>query len=120
MCHIPLPIPLEYLRLASFDAPAENRKEKAHSSTGEVGASSSSRIFDSFRTRYRLMYPFTLYHAAARSARRYTLYAPSETDRENWRKALEGAIGLRMARQESNMVCRCRASVPTWRRRDEC
>ena len=29
------PLPLEYLRLASFDASPESRKEKAHSSTSE-------------------------------------------------------------------------------------
>lgn len=92
------PIPLEYLCFQSFDATPENRKEKAHSSTEQ------GRLFDSFRSRYRAMYPFTIYHASAMQHRRYTLYANSEAERERWRKALEDAVAVRKARQDANMV----------------
>lgn len=92
------PIPLEYLRLAGFDAAPENRREKASSTVEQT------RLFESFRTRHRPMYPFTIYHASATFIRRYTLYANSEADRERWRKALVDAIGLRRVRQEANMV----------------
>ncbi|KAI0091299.1 hypothetical protein BDY19DRAFT_1033671 [Irpex rosettiformis] len=94
------PIPIEYLRLASFDAAPENRKDKTSSSVDH------GKIFgiDSFRSRYRAMYPFTLYHASAMTTRRYTLYANSEAEREKWRRALVEAIGVRKVRQESNMI----------------
>ena len=121
------PLPLEYLRLASFDASPESRKEKAHSSTSEsvsypttypspsflnssntATTSGSGRLFDySFRSRYRNMYPFTLYHASAKSARRYTLYAESEEARGRWGRALRDAVAVRMARQDSNKVRGC-------------
>ena len=94
------PIPLEYLRLGHFDAAPDQRKERAHSSTEQVQA----RLFDSFRSRYRAMYPFTIFHASAPTNRRYTLYARSEAERERWRKTLEDAVAVRKARQDGNMV----------------
>ena len=63
-----------------------------------------TRLFDSFRSRYRAMYPFTVFHASAQTNRRYTLYAVSEADREQWRKMLEDAVTVRKVRLESNMV----------------
>lgn len=50
------------------------------------------------------MYPFTIFHASAVTHRRYTLYAVSDAEREQWRKVLENAIAVRKARQEANMV----------------
>ena len=50
------------------------------------------------------MYPFTLYHATAKMARRYTFYAKDEEERQAWNAALVDGIGVRKARQEANMV----------------
>ncbi|GJE88623.1 RhoGEF/DH domain-containing protein [Phanerochaete sordida] len=91
------PIPLEYLRLAAFDALPESRREKATSTIEQA------RLFDSFRVRHRQMYPFTLFHASATLTRRYTLYASSESERERWRKAMVEGVALRTARQDANM-----------------
>ncbi|KAH9949942.1 hypothetical protein B0H21DRAFT_725350 [Amylocystis lapponica] len=87
------PIPLEYLRLATFSGPLENRKEK-----GEEGG-----IREMLRTRYRSMYPFTVYHASAKMTRRYTLYAAKEDERSKWHDVLVDALGVRTVRQETNM-----------------
>lgn len=91
------PIPLEYLRLAAFEAPPESRREKATFTVEQA------RLFDSFRSRHRPMYPLTIYHASATFIRRYTLYASSESERELWRRAMVEAIGLRKVRQDANM-----------------
>ncbi|PCH42416.1 hypothetical protein WOLCODRAFT_25360 [Wolfiporia cocos MD-104 SS10] len=87
------PIPLEYLRLASFSEPAEMRKEKV-----EEGG-----LFDRFRTRDIPMFPFTIYHASDRTHRRYTLYAANEAIRSKWNEYLVDAAGVRKVRQEANM-----------------
>ncbi|TFY60446.1 hypothetical protein EVJ58_g5139 [Rhodofomes roseus] len=87
------PIPLEYLRLGSFSDPPEKRKEQV-----DDGA-----LFH-FRSNYRDVWPFTIYHAYEKSRRRYTLFANSETVRERWRCALTDALAVRNAQQESNMT----------------
>lgn len=56
--------------------------------------------------RSRDVYPFTVYHASAKSARRYTLYANSLAIRTAWKNALDEAIALRTYRQDANMVSR--------------
>ncbi|KAI0749365.1 hypothetical protein C8Q80DRAFT_1100784 [Daedaleopsis nitida] len=89
------PIPLDYLRLGMFDASPENRKEKAEE--GSLG------LLDRVRPRYRPMYPFTIYHASAKMTRRYTLYASSESARDQWLAAFNYAIEMRRVRQEGNM-----------------
>ncbi|CDO75557.1 hypothetical protein BN946_scf184883.g19 [Trametes cinnabarina] len=89
------PIPLEYLRLGMFDSPPENRKEKAEEGSG---------LLDRVRSRYRPMYPFTIYHASSKMHRRYTLYAPSEETRKRWHDALVETMAIRQIRQESNML----------------
>ncbi|KAI8980170.1 hypothetical protein BD414DRAFT_493849 [Trametes punicea] len=89
------PIPLEYLRLGMFDSPPENRKEKAEEGSG---------LLDRVRSRYRQMYPFTIYHASSKMNRRYTLYAASEEMRKRWHDALVETIAIRQIRQESNML----------------
>ncbi|KAH9903012.1 hypothetical protein C8Q73DRAFT_798049 [Cubamyces lactineus] len=89
------PIPLEYLRLGTFDGPPESRKEKAEEGSG---------ILERVRSRYRPMYPFTVYHASSKMNRRYTLYAPSEELRKMWYDALVETIAIREIRQESNML----------------
>ncbi|KAL4063545.1 hypothetical protein V8B97DRAFT_1991199 [Scleroderma yunnanense] len=85
------PIPLAYLRLGSFDDPPENRKERPEEGSGSF-----------LRSSYRSVYPFTVYHAAEKSARHYVLYAPSETVRAKWRDALVDAKGVDDARREGN------------------
>lgn len=87
------PIPLEYLRLGSFSDPPEKRKEQAED---------GSRFH--FRSTYRDVWPFTIYHAYEKSRRRYTLFAGSEAVRGKWRNALMDALAVREAQQESNMV----------------
>ncbi|KAI0635913.1 hypothetical protein C8Q77DRAFT_1100369 [Trametes polyzona] len=89
------PIPLEYLRLGAFDGPPENRKEKAEDGSG---------LLERVRSRYRQMYPFTIYHASSKMNRRYTLYASSESARRKWYDALVEALAIRQVRQESNML----------------
>ena len=56
------------------------------------------------------MFPFTVYHAAAKMTRRYTLYASSEAERHKWEDALKHALQMRSIRQEGNKV-RWRHSV---------
>ncbi|KZS88061.1 hypothetical protein SISNIDRAFT_460111 [Sistotremastrum niveocremeum HHB9708] len=87
------PIPLEYLRLGAFDAPQESRKEKSSEGGG---------ILDAVKFHYIPVYPFTVYHASAKSSRRYTLYAASERLREKWRNCLVDAIGVRQAYNDAN------------------
>ncbi|KAJ7756435.1 hypothetical protein DFH07DRAFT_820553 [Mycena maculata] len=75
------PIPLSYLRLGSFTAAPENRRDglKLHT-----------------------VYPFTIYHAASKS-RRYTLHVSTEHERKRWYSVFQEAIGLHKIRQEANM-----------------
>jgi hypothetical protein len=88
------PIPLEYLRLGSFDDPTDSRREKLE----------DPGIFDRVRPTYRAIYPFTIYHASSKATRRYTLYAPSDGIRKKWKYALADALTVRKVHQESNMV----------------
>jgi len=88
------PIPLSFLCLGTFDSPPETRKEKA-----EDGG-----LLDSFRHQHISVYPFTIYHAANKLGRRYTLYANSEGVRKKWHDALVDALGVHRVRQEANMV----------------
>ena len=50
------------------------------------------------------LYPFTVYHAASKTSRRYTLYASSELLRAKWKEMLDDTIAVYRARQEANMV----------------
>ncbi|EGN99254.1 hypothetical protein SERLA73DRAFT_168758 [Serpula lacrymans var. lacrymans S7.3] len=86
------PLPLEFLRLGSFDAPLENRKERS-----EEGG-----LLDSFRAQSKPVYPFTVFHAASKGSRRYTLYAVSEAVRKKWRDAMVDAMGVHNARRDGN------------------
>lgn len=83
-----------YLRLGQFDSPPENRKERAD----------DGRLLESLRFHLRPMYPFTVYHAAAKSARRYTFYSTSEAGRKKWHDVLVDALGVHRVRQEANQV----------------
>ncbi|KAF8627002.1 hypothetical protein AX15_004586 [Amanita polypyramis BW_CC] len=87
------PIPLSYLRCASFDAPSESRREKS-----EEGG-----ILDSLRYQTIDIFPFTIYHASDVLRRRYTLFVASNTLRRRWRSALEEALGVYKVRHEANM-----------------
>ncbi|PIL35597.1 hypothetical protein GSI_02325 [Ganoderma sinense ZZ0214-1] len=88
------PIPLDYLRLGAFDEGPENRKERAEE--GSLG------LLDRMRPRYRQMFPFTVFHAAAIATRRYILYASSESERTKWHDMLTQALQLRKFQQEGN------------------
>lgn len=84
---------LSYLRLGSFTDPPDMRKEK-----NEGG------FLDSLRSQTVPVFPFTLYHASSRSARRYTLYVASEAQRQKWKSTLSNAIAVHRVREESNKV----------------
>ncbi|KZT00783.1 uncharacterized protein LAESUDRAFT_687612 [Laetiporus sulphureus 93-53] len=86
------PIPLEYLRLGSFTDSPEIRKEKA-----EEGG-----LFESFRRTHRPVYPMTIYHAAAKSQRRYTLYADDERTRNKWHTVLMEELAKRKYFMDNN------------------
>ncbi|KAL0955022.1 hypothetical protein HGRIS_003941 [Hohenbuehelia grisea] len=88
------PLPLSYLRLGSFNAPPETRREKAEVAGG---------LLDSLRRVDVPLYPFTVFHASSRSTRRYTLYTASEASRKKWERALVDAIGVNHARDEGAM-----------------
>ncbi|KAF7799770.1 hypothetical protein EIP86_011012 [Pleurotus ostreatoroseus] len=100
------PIPLEYLRLAAFDMPIEEYKDKSRTHSTSEQSTRALLFASRSSVKYRKLYPFTIYHAYSRSSRRYTLYAASEEERQTWRKALINAIGIRKVRQESNMYRR--------------
>ena len=86
---------MEYLRLGSFDDPVDSRRER----------SEDAGIFDRVRPTYRDVFPFTIYHASSKDARRYTLYAVNDKLRKKWKYALADAIEVRKVQQDSNMVC---------------
>ena len=88
------PLPLEFLRLGSFTGPSESRKVNAD----------DGRLLESLRFRMKPLYPFTVYHAASKTSRRYTLYASSELLRTKWKEMLDDTIAVYRARQEANMV----------------
>ncbi|KAF8269572.1 Dbl homology domain-containing protein, partial [Lactarius quietus] len=85
------PIPLEYLRLGSFDDTPEVRRERADNGS-----------FISISSTKQNLYPFSIYHAGGKASRQYTLYAPTMTARDKWHQALLEAIGVRKARQDAN------------------
>lgn len=85
---------MEYIRLGSFTSPPEIRKERA-----EDGG-----LLDNLRSQHIPIYPFTIYHAANKSSRRYTLYVASESIRKRWYSAFVDALGVHKVRQEANMV----------------
>ncbi|KAG2157870.1 uncharacterized protein EDB93DRAFT_730686 [Suillus bovinus] len=86
------PIPLEYLKLGSFEGQPESRKERS-----EEGG-----LLDNLRAQYKPIYPFTIYHSADKLERRYTLYAPTESAREKWRNALVEAKTIDDVRRDAN------------------
>lgn len=88
-------MPLEYLRLGAFDGASESRK---------VGADDGG-ILQSLRFKMKPLFPFTVYHAASKAGRRYTLFASSEAVRQKWKDALDNALAVYRARQEANQVC---------------
>jgi hypothetical protein len=88
-------MPLSFLRLGSFDAPPESRREKAD----------DGRLLESWRSQSVPVYPFTIYHASSQAARRYTLYVTSDAVRKKWYNAFVDAIGVHKVRQDANMVC---------------
>ncbi|KAF7330530.1 hypothetical protein MVEN_02492700 [Mycena venus] len=75
------PIPLSFMRLGTFNSPAENRRDGL---------------------KFHPLYPFTIHHAASKT-RRYTLYVGTEAERRKWLSVFQEAIGLHLARQEANM-----------------
>ncbi|KIM39836.1 hypothetical protein M413DRAFT_446755 [Hebeloma cylindrosporum] len=87
------PMPLSFLRLGSFDGPPESRREKAD----------DGRLLESWRSQSVPVYPFTIYHASSRAARRYTLYVTSDAVRKKWYNAFVDAIGVHKVRQDANM-----------------
>lgn len=87
-------MPLEFLRIGGFKGPSETRK---------VGAD-DGRLLESLRFRMKPLFPFTVYHAASKSSRRYTLYAASEALRQKWKEALEDTLAVHKAQRDANLV----------------
>ncbi|PPQ99136.1 hypothetical protein CVT24_009326 [Panaeolus cyanescens] len=88
------PMPLSFLRLGSFKDPPDTRKEKPEDGSGG--------LLDSLRSQTVPIYPFTIYHAASRATRRYTLYVSSDAIRKKWHSAFVEALGIHKVREESN------------------
>ncbi|KAF9025814.1 hypothetical protein BDZ89DRAFT_1068060 [Hymenopellis radicata] len=86
------PIPLSFLRLASFDGLPEHRK--VYDKEGSVLG---------LRYHNEPVYPFTIYHASSKASKRYTLFVTSDAVRKKWYNALVDAIGVHKARQDGNM-----------------
>ncbi|KAI0280767.1 CNH domain-containing protein [Russula aff. rugulosa BPL654] len=95
--HIFRPIPLECLRLASFDDESEVRKHHL-GLLKRVGS-----CFRSSPTKQQI-YPFTICHVAAKITRRYTLYAKSGTERNRWNVALDSAIKARKSQEDGRTL----------------
>ena len=80
--------------MGQFDQASESRKEKPD----ERG------ILDIVRFNTVPQYPFTVYHAAAKSNRRYTLYTNTEASRTKWQNALNSALGVYEVTHDANKV----------------
>jgi len=50
------------------------------------------------------MYPFTIYHVAAKITRRHTIYTKTKTERNKWNVALEKAIESRKSQQDVQLL----------------
>ncbi|RXW25502.1 hypothetical protein EST38_g301 [Candolleomyces aberdarensis] len=86
------PLPLSFVRLASFTGPPEIRREKI-----EDGG-----ILDTFRSQSIPLYPFTLYHSSPLVMKAYTLCVTSEAQRSKWHSYFVDTLGVHKVRQESN------------------
>ncbi|KAJ2924639.1 hypothetical protein H1R20_g12444, partial [Candolleomyces eurysporus] len=86
------PLPLSFVRLASFTGPPETRREKI-----EDGG-----ILDTFRSQSIPLYPFTLYHSSPLVMKAYTLCVTSEAQRSKWHSYFVDTLGVHKVRQESN------------------
>ncbi|KIJ51066.1 hypothetical protein M422DRAFT_65631 [Sphaerobolus stellatus SS14] len=84
------PIPLEFLRLGSFDGPPEQDR-----SGGLISAISSKNP--------RPLYPIVVSHASSPS-RTYTLYTSKPELRSQWKAALVDALGVRRVVADSNKL----------------
>jgi len=94
--HLIKPIPLECLRLASFDDEPEVRKVPNEQSSKWLG----SRAQPSPTV---ISYPFTIYHSAAKITRRHTVYTHSATERNRWKTSLDGAIEARKSQEDPKL-----------------
>ncbi|EAU85398.2 signal transducer [Coprinopsis cinerea okayama7 len=81
------PIPLSFVRLASFNSDPDIRKEK------EGGI---------FQTKDVPMYPFTFYHASLAHMKAFKLYVNSDAVRKKWYSSFVDALGVHQVKQESN------------------
>ncbi|KAF5341704.1 hypothetical protein D9611_001832 [Ephemerocybe angulata] len=86
------PLPLSFIRLASFEAAPEIRREKI-----EDGG-----LLDTFRSRDVPLYPFTIYHSSPDLMKAYTMYVATDGMRQKWKAAFVDALGVHKVRQESN------------------
>jgi hypothetical protein len=94
------PIPLECLRLASFDDEPEEVRQAQQPRPGLFrGMLSCCSSLPP-----EPMYPFTIYHAAAKITRRHTLYTLTATERNRWRTALDDAIEARKSKHEKTVL----------------
>ncbi|TCD69356.1 hypothetical protein EIP91_007912 [Steccherinum ochraceum] len=90
------PIPLEYLRLGSFDGTPELRKEKEKMAGYDIPMFRSSRTVK--------VYPFKVYHSSSPNTRAYTFFAPGEAERDTWKAKLMDALEVRKVGQDANKL----------------
>ncbi|KAI9512116.1 CNH domain-containing protein [Russula earlei] len=92
--HMINPIPLKCLRV-------EPRNDNAVDRKMDVGL--FNRIGSCFRSPTEKVYPFTIYHSAARTTRQHTLYASSSTERNRWHSELVDVIKAQQIRHEKEL-----------------
>ncbi|KAI9512114.1 CNH domain-containing protein [Russula earlei] len=92
--HMINPIPLKCLRVEPRNDDALDRKM-------DVGL--FNRIGSCFRSPTEKVYPFTIYHSAARMTRQHTLYASSSTERNRWHRELVDVIKAQQIRHEKEL-----------------
>ncbi|TFK71669.1 hypothetical protein BDN72DRAFT_957951 [Pluteus cervinus] len=96
------PIPLELLTLVNFTDPPTQRSAGILK-TFTPGSSSNAAQSPESAVDPRSVYPFTLHHNG-RLGGTCILYAESAQSRDDWKKALQEAVGTRMVVQDSNRV----------------
>ena len=92
-CHPSSPIEIGAYR-GSFTGPSKSCKV----------STDGGRLLESLRFCMKSLYPFTVYHTAFNTSRRYMFYALSESPRAKGKEMLDDTIVVYRARQEANMV----------------
>ncbi|TFK28142.1 hypothetical protein FA15DRAFT_665628 [Coprinopsis marcescibilis] len=84
------PVPLSFIRLASFNSDPEIRKEK------------NEGLLGTWRSQEVSMYPFTFYHSSPSAMKAYKMYVTNEAARKKWYSVFVDALGVHKVKQENN------------------